>query len=75
MQHNMKMEKTHPGPILSGTPSKTTMSSSRSPKHRQMQMEEKTVDTSLSGEMLTAVQNSDDDKPSNQDEDAENMAK
>ena len=43
-------------PILSGTPSKTTMRSRRSAKHRQMQREENTVDTGLTEEMLTAVQ-------------------
>ena len=62
-------------PILSGTPSKTTMRSRGSAKHRQMQREENTVDTGLTEEMFTAPQSIGDDKPSNQDEDAENMAK
>ena len=43
-------------------------------KHRQVQREENTVDTGLTGEMLTTLNSSEDDKASNQYEDAENMA-
>ena len=52
MNHNVKMNTLTVAPILNGTPSKTTMRSSRSAKHRQMQREEKTVDTGLTGEMF-----------------------
>ena len=52
MKHNVKRKILTLAPILNGTPSKTTMRSSRSAKHRQIQREENTVDTGLTGEML-----------------------
>ena len=61
-------------PKLVGTPSSTTMSSNRSAMDRQVQREEKTVDTGLIGKIAKRPFRNNSISPFDEDQDAEDVS-